>query len=420
MNTHSINHQLASGLGYAGGSAQSLYAPQVNSGHHHKTSGDGLTRTVLSASSMQIFERSLTQSYASQTSEPDMTTMPVGSYTQVSPISAETAAGNILNSITRRLNLDLANGADAGQLQSRLDAGLEGFQKGFDQAVKDLKDLGLLTPDMEAEIGKTHDFVTAGVDLLRDQIAAGEPLDVSSVFSQVAAGDTAADDAADGSGTDVSISDPQSTAPVNFQSRSRFQQENREFSFALTTADGDTVTIRFSQLLQSSDQQRQQKNGDTVVEASAFSSRNDSRFQFEVDGNLDEGEIGAINDLLGQLKDLSASFFNGDISGALAQAGNLSYDSSEISAFNLDLQQTQVQKIKSAYGQVPSAGGGASDAGNYKSDFQRLLSNAIETASAFQQPDALLEKLSELYDNSDNPGFSQVIKQILSNHSQAA
>ena len=58
----------------------------------------------------------------------------VEAYESVEPLTATKVASNILGFIERRLQADVADGATQEQLQSRLEAGLSGFKKGFAEA----------------------------------------------------------------------------------------------------------------------------------------------------------------------------------------------------------------------------------------------------------------------------------------------
>lgn len=90
------------------------------------------------------------------------------------PLSAESAANNILGFIEARLRRDQAEGASPAELEERLNEGLQGFKKGFGEAKEQIDALGLLSPEIEEDIGLTYDFVLDGIDDLRRHYVTGE------------------------------------------------------------------------------------------------------------------------------------------------------------------------------------------------------------------------------------------------------
>lgn len=91
----------------------------------------------------------------------------VAAFKQFEPLTAEKVAGNILGFIERRLQMDAADGATPEQLQSRLEAGLKGFEQGFAEAAAKLEALSMLNPEIQADINTTHELVLEGIEDLR-------------------------------------------------------------------------------------------------------------------------------------------------------------------------------------------------------------------------------------------------------------
>lgn len=112
---------------------------------------------------LELFERTLAMGYEKLQAKQGV----VAQYTAFEPLTAEKVAGNILGFIEHRLRMDAAEGATLEQLQSRLEAGLAGFQKGFAEASEKLEALSMLSPEVEQDIGKTYELVMDGIDVLR-------------------------------------------------------------------------------------------------------------------------------------------------------------------------------------------------------------------------------------------------------------
>src|SRR5690606_29478577 len=105
----------------------------------------GVPSPVAEASqkALRLVERTLAEAYEKMGLRIDKTKE---STPGAGPLTAEKVARNILGFIERRLQMDIAEGATPEQLQSRLDAGLAGFKKGFAEASEKLKALSMLSP----------------------------------------------------------------------------------------------------------------------------------------------------------------------------------------------------------------------------------------------------------------------------------
>ncbi|AFU97449.1 DUF5610 domain-containing protein [Simiduia agarivorans] len=275
------------------------------------------------------------------------------------------AAGTILNFVHNQLKVDAEAGRSSEQLQSRFDAGAEGFLKGFNEALEELDARGLLSPELEAELGATRDKVLQG---LRD-MAQEFGLNTDALPAEEAPAPV----------------EPPVTQPPSAMSGVVFGRNS--FSFSLTTQEGDKVTIssvsRFGQAASVSDQ------------GFGFYQQQSQRFSFNVEGDLNENEMAALNDLLGQVNDLSEMFYSGDLEGAFDAALALDFDANEIAGYALDLRQTMVTKVRTVYGQ-PAAE--TSPVRQQMQPFAQLadqIEQALEKAKEFLQPLALLGDLME-------------------------
>jgi flagellar biosynthesis/type III secretory pathway protein FliH len=238
------------------------------------------------------------------------------------------AANNILSFISARLQQDMAEGADAEALRSRLEAGLEGFLEGYQQAYDQLSALGQLVPGVKQAVEKTYSDVLSGIDELAKQLGIDSPV------------------------TDEMRSPVDKVAETSRASVSTF--ESKSFDFSVTTQDGDRVSIsvqashssglQFSQVQSYSGQ-------NTVLGLGLSASFHDSgQFFLSVDGELDEGELEAIGDLLNQIQGLAEDFYAGDLEQAYKEALELGFDRKELSQFSVQLRMEQSVSVQETYG----------------------------------------------------------------------
>ena len=326
---------------------------------------------------------------------------------------ALTASGNILSFIEAQLQRDIQDGATEEELASRIQAGLEGFEKGFAEAAEQLEEMGLLSDEIRADINQTKDLVYEGIEDLKSRFldeAETAPIEQGSSAPEVAVSSSS-------SSSSSGFGQLETAGTARAYERYDSAQKNT-FKFSLTTADGDKVTIDASSMKASVTQQYAAHipGVETLLQYSEAQSENHS-FSFSVEGELDADELAAINDLLGQVNDLAETFFAGDLEGAFEQALEVGYDSSEISAFALNLSQTSVQRATQVYEGVRGDDGFNAPALAERlqplGGFVRDVLEALDTASAFQQPGELLETLSEWFDRSEDNAFQRTIGHIL-------
>ncbi|MEJ2442869.1 MAG: DUF5610 domain-containing protein [Exilibacterium sp.] len=314
----------------------------------------------------------------------------------------EKTAGVILGFIEQRLRLDAAEGASEEELAARLQAGLEGFEKGFSQAREQLEALGLLPDSVAEEVGKTYDRVLEGVEGLREKYLVGENTQVP----------------------EASVVENTSEATYLQGVENYGYAARNTFSFELETEQGDKVRIRASAQEVFASQQRfsAYQGGSHTAGAAQYSAdySQSSRFSLQVNGTLNETELTAINDLLAQVNDLSAQFFSGDVEGAFEEALNIGYDDSEIVGFSLKLTRSEVERVASAYqaftpSEVP-AGASLPQRLAPLGQFARGLLQAVETASLFAKPEQLLGDIANgVTEASESPeaSFGPFVSRLL-------
>jgi hypothetical protein len=75
---------------------------------------------------------------------------------------------------------------------------------------------------------------------------------------------------------------------------------------------------------------------------------------FRVEGELNEEEREAIQQLVDGVASLSNSFYSGDLEAALQSSQALQFDGEDISGYSLDLRQTINAQVIAAYGDSPA------------------------------------------------------------------
>ncbi len=306
-------------------------------------------------------------------------------YESVDKISSQQAADTILKFIGNRIRSDASNGASQEQLLERLDQGLQGFIQGFDEAKEQIEALGLLTPELSGEINDTFERVTSGVEQLRERI-----IDKTS----------SVDDNND-------VEDNFITTATSRVRLAAETSESSSFSLALTTQDGDLVTIDISRASQSSFSAgfENSSNGSSLLINQQSSSS--ASFSLNVTGELDEGELNAINQLLQDVDAIANDFFGGRFEQAFELAVELDINREELSSLNLQLQKTTTTRALAEYqstaqNNLPSADAPQTSTTSPFSELTHLLDSLesiLEEAKKFSEPLQLINDLSAGLEN---------------------
>lgn len=256
--------------------------------------------------------------------------------------SPKDVAATVLGFVENRLTSEKAAGASTERLTDLLSQARAGIEKGYAQAEKDIKDLGLMTDALAEDISEGFDQISSGLNELEQ--------DFVGAVSVPVADDTEKQDSP--AATPVSPA-PVQVSPELFNGTA--VQENKPAAsasssmlvnditansadFVLKTREGDQVLIRFADI----QQLRAQQSDDGM----ALSLSQQSQFQFSVQGDLNEQEVSAINEVLEQVGNISRLFFDDQFEQAFQSAMQLGFDSEQIASLSLDLSKTQIQEVR--------------------------------------------------------------------------
>ncbi len=408
----------------------------------------------------------------------------------------EQTAENILTPIKEKLEAARENGASDKELRSLLREGYKGFKQGFREAFKTLKHAGELDPSLKEELKETKHLVRLGFSELRQEFAPkaerserpegrhdhlhgggeqgnrgrvddvepvspvqvielpGNPglpvtdeivveakvvnetkeLDVEAVLDRTL--DRSAAPGISSRETSVehtSIKEEyfnQTYAEASRASRSVSIEQTRAALIEITTNDGDVVTVDIASIIQA-----KKESNSTGVEYTLDSAETSG---YIVEGELDVGELKALDELLDQVDALSAQFFDGDVGAAFESALSIGFDTAEIASFSVALSESTTIDAVSAYLSNESASGQSvvnarSEQTTQQSGYRNLgdyvtgLQQAVQTAQAFSQPanlvSTLLSTQVQLFESSytetksisltDTQGFNRVNDELL-------
>jgi len=266
----------------------------------------------------------------------------------------EKVAGRILGFIEQRLQSEAAAGADPAKLDKLLSQARDGVEKGFAEARKILDGMGVLKGQVASDIDDTYKRIQDGFG------------DLDKRF-----------------GSASSASDKVALAGYS----ERFSALAETFELSVTTRDGDRLRISVAQASanwsQSSFAASSDGKSTNVVGSSQSGSMRIGGWQVDVEGELDDDEIKALEKLFSQVQDLSDKFYAGDLAGAFDRAMALEMDGEQLASMSLRLTQTTVRQASDAYGAVAGKGASAVNAG--LQEYAQGLLDALRSAGDLAQ-----------------------------------
>jgi hypothetical protein len=392
-------------------------------------------------------------------------------------------AKNILSFIEQRMIQEQAAGATEEELGDIAMEGFEGFKQGFFEAKEILENSGQLNDDVQETLNIMYNQVLDGYFALKDQYVygkEGEAVDSAEETIDATPMPTASSPSTSES---ASTSDASTSAPVVnnlstlgnssfsnnssenvaaprqlLSSNSQIESYNEKFkvlgnasreslssmidsigelneavnaevdygrldrfSFELRTLDGDKVSINASNMSVFAGQlEGASEGGDAQVIAGM---KETSEFSFDVEGELDEAEMTAIEDLLDQIMTLADEFYNGDIDEAFEIAMEMGYDQNEIASYSLKLRQTEQFSATAAYQSLAPVNEVAdtpgTDALSRIGDYAQSVIDSLNKPENYALFDytKLIEGISEQIDNqikeTGRPSFNEVMKDLI-------
>ncbi len=219
----------------------------------------------------------------------------------------EKVANRIGDFVAQGLEAARRNGRSEEDIQKMYNAAVAGVQKGFEEAREILDGLGALSGSIAKNVDLTEEKTM-------DALNAINP-------SQVA--------------------ESTNTRVSRLMAAERYQ-EAETLSLNVKTQDGDEVTINFARSSQYEGSFGIEKGSNGVNAAEFNISRSESSsYRFSVEGNLDNDEIDALQNLIKDVNEIANEFFDGDVQKAFDLASEYRMDKTELSSMNLQLTQSE-------------------------------------------------------------------------------
>ncbi len=224
-------------------------------------------------------------------------------------------AGRISDFVAKGLDAARARGASDERLNQMYEAAVKGVEKGFKEARDILDNLNVLNGSIAEQVDETE-------KLTFDALA------------------------------EIAPGSREATAQAVMGAAERYRNAE-DMSLTVKTQDGDEVTINFSrnQSYDATYGAGADSEGNAVAWMDVSRSES-SQYQFSVQGELDEGEIDALQQMIRDISGVADEFFNGDVQKAFDQSADISFDASELQSMELNMSYSRSWAQASTYEQV--------------------------------------------------------------------
>jgi hypothetical protein len=313
---------------------------------------------------LKVFSGSLSQNVVVDGKRPNESKQSEDGEENKSLFDFEKVARNVLGFVTGVIQGAADGGADDDTLKGLFGQAREGVSRGFAMAEKDLE--GFMNDEIEEGVTRSREMIDGGINDLEQNIFNPNPVSVSELNA-------------------VSASDAKSG------------------SLLIRTKDGDEVNLSFESIRQFSaasqaslyipandDAETSSSNTDSVVaqQSSQYEYFERSGISFSLKGEIDEDEMTAIANLVGEAQDLADTFYSGDMDKAFEQALNLGFDDKELVGYALQLNRTTQTEMVKAYENVKHY----SEEGEAENQYGNVVSPIAQ----------YLEKMMSTFENAEN------------------
>lgn len=215
---------------------------------------------------------------------------------------------NVLDFVTGALKKAKTNGSDDDTLKAMLKDARRGVEQGVNEAIDILSENKVINKDIETGISKAKEGIYKGFNELEERLL--EPKN-----------------------------------PYVLVSNSQYTSLQNQAQYTFTTKEGDKIVIAFEDSMQALSNVNTHNDKSNQID-------HELNFTININGELNDAEQQALNDLMKDIKKVSDSFFSGEYDEAFKKAKELNITNEQITQFSMDLKQTKTVAAIGKYQQL--------------------------------------------------------------------
>ncbi|HVL00459.1 MAG TPA: DUF5610 domain-containing protein [Dongiaceae bacterium] len=279
--------------------------------------------------------------------------------------SSQAVADRIVGFIAKRLEQEKANGATDEELMSLYQQGLKGVEKGLREGRDIIADQGKFDGDVKSTFYDTVNKIADGLEQLGkqyfgDDFQNGTKPTVPTNPTNPTNPTTPTIPTTPTKPTKPSNPTTPTTGTGFKAGLTQMQMErSRSFEMEVVTKEGDKVKIMVNSGQAFAGQRVNYEDDANSIEGFEGTFSSYDNLSFSVEGDLNEEELAALNDLFGQVNDVADTFYGGDVEAAFDQAMEVGMDPEQLASFAVNMNQTETVAVRSTYVAVQNMTGPA-------------------------------------------------------------
>ncbi len=266
-----------------------------------------------------------------------------GSGVQLNPNAQPRSATDVATQVLNRIQTALEAAPDNEARIALLKTAAEGIAQGIGEARQILDKTDGVNTKAGETVGAIAEQLQTGLQALADGIVADTPTNRAVVPVQNQVGNSAGT-VAESPAAELATSSQLSVGAASLIQRSA--------SISIQTQDGDVVTLDFNRSAATVVTVEAQVASDGASASVTAVRAVSADLNFSVQGELDQGEVDALDALLGKINQVADKFFGGQLSAAFQKASNLELNTEELSGYSIALENILVQQAVGNYQQV--------------------------------------------------------------------
>jgi hypothetical protein len=183
-------------------------------------------------------------------------------------------------------------------------------------------------------------------------------------------------------------------------------QQSGSTALEVKTQDGDTITLQMQSQWQSALYYSENNTPAAQSKQMTMEQFQGYAIQFQVEGELDEEELAALDQVMQQLSVATNHFFNGDLGGAISSLEQFQLDSEEFTSLAIHMERSvsysmaesyrEVSQLSPGSGQLqPAVTGGLFGLSDYVNNMLQMMDEVNEQIERILLPEQFVTQLME-------------------------
>lgn len=200
---------------------------------------------------------------------------------------------------------------------------------------------------------------------------------------------------------------------------------SQSFAIEIKTKEGDVVSISYNGITSNHQNAFEYQDENSTIQGYQQETSSHSEFTISINGNINDDEQEALQDLMQQMQKVGHAFFKNDTQSAFQKAQKMGFDTEQIAGFSMSLNMEKSVQAVSAYQQVserqPVDTNVLKQAGDFYNQAVQSLDGKVGAVQVFANPfqafqdlaKGIVESLASQFPGPDQAQQVDTLKKLL-------